>query len=184
MPDISTLYGPIAPELLNRFAQIKLLCCDVDGVLSDGRIYMGQSGEELKAFHTKDGYGMKALQKIGVTVAIITGRRSNMVTTRMAALGIEHVIQGCEDKQPAIESLQKTLQISAEQTASIGDDMPDAGMFAVSNVKICVQDGHPGLALQADYQTQINGGRGAVREVCDLILQANGQLDTIHGASI
>ena len=184
MSDIETPYGPIDKLFLMQLRQIKLLACDVDGVFSDGRIYMGQDGEELKAFHTRDGYGVKALQKIGVQVAVITGRNSNMVERRMTALGVEHIYQGCEDKQPALRALQKQLSIAMSETAAIGDDMPDLGMFHVSKCNVCVQDGHPILAEQAHYTTRTKGGFGAVREICDLILLSHGQLDTIHGASI
>jgi 3-deoxy-D-manno-octulosonate 8-phosphate phosphatase (KDO 8-P phosphatase) len=181
---IDTPYGRIDKPLFSQLAQIKLLACDVDGVFSDGRIYMGQDGEELKAFHTRDGYGIKALQKIGIQVAVITGRKSNMVKRRMTALGVEHIYQGCEDKQPALESLQKKLDISVSETAAIGDDMPDIGMFRTSGLSVCVQDGHPIVSRNAHYVTQTRGGFGAVRELCDLILLARGQLETIHGASI
>ena len=179
----STLYGEIDSTLLAKLANIKLLACDVDGVFSDGRIYMGQEGEELKAFHTRDGYGVKALQKIGVQVAVITGRRSNMVEKRMTSLGVEHIYQGCEDKQPALQSLQATLSISTAETAAIGDDMPDLGMFNAADINVCVNDGHPMVAKNAQYVTQTKGGYGAVRELCDLILLAKGQLTHIHGAS-
>jgi 3-deoxy-D-manno-octulosonate 8-phosphate phosphatase (KDO 8-P phosphatase) len=181
---LETPYGPIDKKLFLQLKLIKLLACDVDGVFSDGRIYMGQDGEELKAFHTRDGYGVKALQKIGVQVAVITGRKSNMVERRMTALGVQHIYQGCEDKQPALRAIQKKLSVTASETAAIGDDMPDLGMFQASQCNVCVQDGHPILAAQAQYQTRTKGGFGAVRELCDLILMAHGQLDTIHGASI
>jgi 3-deoxy-D-manno-octulosonate 8-phosphate phosphatase (KDO 8-P phosphatase) len=184
MAIVNTPYGTIEQGLLDKLGQIKLLACDVDGVFSDGRIYMGQQGEELKAFHTRDGYGIKALQKIGVQVVVITGRKSNMVETRMSSLGVKHILQGCEDKQPALRSIQKVLNISTLCTAAIGDDMPDVGMFSAAEVKVCVQDGHPVVANLADYSTQTPGGYGAVREICDLILLANNQLDLIHGASI
>lgn len=184
MSTLDTPYGPIDNKLITQLKQVKLLACDVDGVFSDGRIYMGQDGEELKAFHTRDGYGVKALQKIGVQVAVITGRKSNMVERRMSALGVRHIIQGCEDKHPALQALQKKLSISTSETAAIGDDMPDLGMYQTSQCNICVQDGHPILAAQAHYQTRTKGGFGAVRELCDLILLAHDKLDSIHGASI
>jgi 3-deoxy-D-manno-octulosonate 8-phosphate phosphatase (KDO 8-P phosphatase) len=184
MSVLDTLYGPVDKTLIAQLRQIKLLACDVDGVFSDGRIYMGQEGEELKAFHTRDGYGVKALQKLGVQVAVITGRKSNMVERRMTALGVQHIYQGCEDKQPALGALQKKLSIAMSETAAIGDDMPDMGMFNVSNCNICVQDGHPILATHAHYKTRTKGGFGAVREICDLILLAHGELESIHGASI
>lgn len=184
MLNVDTPYGPIEKQLFERLAQVKLLACDVDGVFSDGRIYMGKNGEELKAFHTRDGYGVKALQKIGVQVAVITGRKSNMVEQRMTALGVTHIYQGCEDKSPALQSIQNESQILPAYTAAIGDDMPDLGMFNRSELNVCVQDGHPLVIKKADYQTRTRGGFGAVREICDLILLAHGQLTNIHGASI
>ena len=184
MSMLDTLYGPIDKTFLMQLGKIKLLACDVDGVFSDGRIYMGQEGEELKAFHTRDGYGVKALQKIGVQVAVITGRQSNMVEKRMSALGIQHIYQGCEDKRPALQAIQNKISVTMSETAAIGDDMPDLGMFQVAQCNVCVQDGHPIVAAQAHYQTRTKGGFGAVRELCDLILLAHGQLEAIHGPSI
>lgn len=184
MAIIDTLYGPLSQNTLKLFSRVKLLACDVDGIFSDGRIYMGQQGEELKAFHTKDGYGVKALQSIGVYVAVITGRRSNIVEQRMSALGVQHIIQGCEDKHTALADLQKELNISAKYTASMGDDIPDLGMFELSGLCFSVVDGHPSVRQQANYTTSTRGGFGAVREVCDLILQAKGKLNTTYGASI
>jgi 3-deoxy-D-manno-octulosonate 8-phosphate phosphatase (KDO 8-P phosphatase) len=181
---LETPYGPIDKNLLIQLRQIKLLACDVDGVFSDGRIYMGQNGEELKAFHTRDGYGIKALQKIGMQVAIITGRKSNMVEQLMASLGVQHIYQGCEDKQPLLQAIQNKISVTISETAAIGDDMPDLGMFKVSQCNICVQDGYPILAAQAYYQTHTKGGFGAARELCDLILLSHGQLYTIQSASI
>ena len=179
----NTIYGPIEQSLINRFAGIKLLACDVDGVFSDGRIYLGNNGEELKAFHTRDGYGIKALQQIGVQVAVITGRRSQIVEQRMSALGVKHILQGCEEKNRALRNLQEQLNIGAEKTASMGDDMPDIGMFAASNLSIDVADAHPFVAKSAHYICHNRGGFGAVREICDLILHSLGKLDDIHGSS-
>ncbi|MBP8065779.1 MAG: 3-deoxy-D-manno-octulosonate 8-phosphate phosphatase, partial [Aeromonadaceae bacterium] len=123
MTQVETLYGPIDAELFERAKQIRLLVCDVDGVLSDGRIYMGNQGEELKTFHTKDGFGLKALREIGIEVGIITGRNSRIVSDRMAALGIDHVYQGQGDKLPALQDLLDLLGLDASQTAYIGDDV-------------------------------------------------------------
>lgn len=184
IPLISTLYGEIEPSLLSKLANIKLLACDVDGIFSDGRIYMGNDGEELKAFHTLDGYGIKALAKIGITVAIVTGRQSQIVENRMSALGIEHIIQGQEKKRDAVAKIQDQLGILPEQTASVGDDMPDLGMFELSSVKVSVVSGHPYVIKKADYVTVTRGGFGAVREICDLLLQAQGKLDEVYGASV
>ena len=171
-------------QQLNLFRSIKLLACDVDGVFSDGRIYMGNDGEELKAFHTRDGYGLKAIMSLGIEVAIITGRRSAIVQNRMSALGVKHIIQGEEDKGPALKTIQAKLGIAPDHTASIGDDMPDTAMYQYSKLAISVADGHPLVKQQAGYVTQTPGGFGAVREVCDLILLAHQQLGDIHGASV
>lgn len=184
MTQISTLYGPLEKSVMDRFAMIELLACDIDGVFSDGRIYLGNQGEEFKAFHTRDGYGVKALQSIGVQVAVVTGRRSNIVEQRMQSLGVKHVKQGCEDKHTALVALQQQLGISNEACASMGDDVPDLGMFAASGFNIAVADAHPVVQNNASYVTLNKGGFGAVREICDLILHARGKLDGIRGSSI
>jgi 3-deoxy-D-manno-octulosonate 8-phosphate phosphatase (KDO 8-P phosphatase) len=169
---------------MEQLATLELLACDIDGVFSDGRIYLGNQGEELKAFHTRDGYGVKALQSIGVQVAVITGRRSNIVEQRMQSLGLEHIKQGCEDKHSTLLDLQQQLSISSQACASMGDDVPDLGMFSASGFSIAVADAHPLVKNAASYVTRNKGGFGAVREICDLILQARGQLDGIRGSSI
>lgn len=184
MASVDTLYGPIAASLLDKMKAIRLLVCDVDGVFSDGRIYLGNDGEELKAFHTRDGYGIKALQNCGIQVAVITGRQSNIVQTRMQSLGVAHILQGQEQKQQALSQLASKLGFKPEQIAAIGDDMPDLGMYAVAAVSIAVQDAHPAVLHQADFVTRMRGGFGAVREVCDLLLQANDALTQVHGASV
>lgn len=184
MAMVDTLYGPLAQNTLKSFSKVKLLVCDVDGIFSDGRIYLGQQGEELKAFHTRDGYGVKALRSIEVQVAVITGRRSNIVEQRMSLLGVQHIIQGCEDKRQALAELQKHLDISIKNTAAMGDDIPDLGMFELSDLNFSVSDGHPSVKQRANYITQNRGGFGAVREICDLILLAKGKLDINYGASL
>ena len=180
----NTLYVDVAQNIMNRAKKIKLLVCDVDGVFSDGRIYLGNDGEELKAFHTKDGFGIKALGGSGVHVAIITGRRSTIVANRMSALNVKHIIQGQEDKYPALIDLSKTLGIYIDEIAYIGDDIPDLACIVQVGLGIAVQDAHPGVIAQADYTTFVRGGYGAVREVCDLIMQCQGTLDSATGASI
>ncbi|NCP63659.1 MAG: 3-deoxy-manno-octulosonate-8-phosphatase KdsC [Paraglaciecola sp.] len=184
MPQVDTLYGPLPQSLLKHLAKIKLLACDVDGVFSDGRIYLGQQGEELKAFHTRDGFGIKALRSAGVHVAVITGRQSAIVEQRMQALDVSHIIQGCHDKEAALHSLQRQLKVSTHATAAVGDDIPDMAMFNVSDLHFTVQDGHPILKQQAHYITHNRGGFGAVREICDLILLAKGKLHNSQGLSI
>lgn len=180
---MDTLYGTMEDSLFEQFKRIKLLVCDVDGVFSDGSIYMGNQGEELKAFNTKDGYGVKAIQALGITVAIITGRKSHIVQQRMTSLGVEHIIQGEEDKATAIAALINQLNLTESQVASVGDDMPDVGMFKHSLIGIAPADAHPYVKNQANYITQVDGGKGAVREICDIMLQAHGCVEGILSSS-
>ncbi len=184
MSGIKTLYTTVDSSLFEQLKHIKLLLCDVDGVFSDGRIYLGNQGEELKAFHTRDGYGIKALGKIGISVAVITGRQSEIVHQRMQALNVPHIIQGCEEKQAAAQKLISRLGLMMDEVAAIGDDMPDVGMFHQAAIKIAVADAHPMVKQQANWVTSMHGGFGAVREVCDTLLQARGELNSIHGASV
>jgi len=181
---INTLYGEVSKEVFNKARNIKLFVCDIDGVFSDGRIYLGNNGEELKAFHTKDGYGIKALGASGVDVAVITGRRSAIVANRMAALNVEHIIQGEENKLPALKSLIETLNLTTNEVAYIGDDMPDFESMKYIGLSIAVNDAHPQIIEISDYTTFIRGGFGAVREVCDLIMYSQNTLVNATGASI
>ncbi len=180
----NTLYGDVPQAILDKAKRIKLLICDVDGVFSDGRIYLGNDGEELKAFHTKDGFGIKALVSSGVDVAIITGRRSAIVANRMSALNVKHIVQGQEDKLPALVDLAKQLNLTPDQIAYIGDDIPDLACIFHVGLGISVFDAHPAVSAKADYTTFIRGGFGAVREVCDLIMQCQDTLDNATGASV
>lgn len=184
MTMINTLYGPVSPPILDIAKQIKLLICDVDGVFSDGLVYMGNQGEELKTFHTRDGYGIKSLMNAGIEVAIITGRQSKIVENRMAVLGITLVYQGQDDKVKAYNDICRQLNIAPEHTGYIGDDLIDWPVMEKVALKVCVADGHPLLVKRANYVTHIKGGHGAVREVCDLILQARGELDVHKGLSV
>lgn len=181
---VETLYGDVKQEIVDIASQIKLLICDVDGVFSDGLIYMGNQGEELKTFHTRDGYGVKALISAGVEIAIITGRQSTIVANRMTALGISLIYQGQDDKLKAYADICQRLSVSPQQTGYIGDDMIDWPVMEKVALKVCVADGHPLLVKKANYVTKTQGGRGAVREVCDLILQARGELEMHKGLSI
>ncbi len=169
---IKTPYCDIDAELINHMRQIKLLVCDVDGVLSDGKIYMGNEGEELKTFHTKDGFGIKALLNAGIEIAVITGRQSTIVTNRMNALGVKYVYQGQGDKLPAFDELLRELDLLPIHVAYIGDDVIDMPVMQASGMSIAVADAHPLVKECAHYVTTIKGGEGAVREVCDLILLA------------
>lgn len=180
----NTLYGPIPPETWARFASVKLLICDIDGVFSDGRIYMGNNGEELKTFHTRDGFGVKALRSAGIEVAVITGRNSRIVENRFRALGVPHIYQGQEDKRIAFNELLQQLALSPAEVAYIGDDIPDLALIEACGLGVAVADAHPLVAEAANYVTRIKGGEGAVRELCDLLLQSQGHSLTPKGASL
>lgn len=180
---ISTWYGDIDNAVVDQFGKIRLLICDIDGVFSDGRIYLGNDGEELKAFHTRDGFGIKALLNSGIQVAVITGRQSRIVDNRMRALGVTHIFQGQQDKSHALQKLQQNLKLSAEQIASVGDDVPDLPLLQQAGLGIAVRDAHPSVQQAATYITSLPGGFGAVREVSDLILLAQGFLNQYLGSS-
>jgi 3-deoxy-D-manno-octulosonate 8-phosphate phosphatase (KDO 8-P phosphatase) len=160
--------------VLERARAIRLLVLDVDGVLTDGRLFLSAAGEELKVFHVRDGSGLVAIQRAGITVAIISGRDSPAVTRRATELGIRHVHQGVADKGALLDRLLAELGIAAEETACVGDDTPDAPMLRRAGLAIGVADAHPALLAAAHWVTKSNGGQGAVREVCDLLLSAHG----------
>lgn len=181
---ITTCYGEVSEAVMARARQIKLLICDVDGVMSDGIIYQGNSGEELKAFNVRDGYGIRCLLTSGVEVAIITGRKAKLLEDRCATLGITHLYQGQSDKLLAFRELLDTLSLKAEQVAYIGDDLIDWPVMAEVGLSVTVADAHPVLLPRADYVTRIAGGRGAVREICDLILIAQDKFDKAKGQSV
>lgn len=164
-------------DILARAAQIKLLIFDVDGVLTDGRLIFGDDGQEYKAFHSRDGHGMKMLQSSGVAVGIITGRTSKVVEHRMANLGIKHVYQGKLEKLPAFEELIEKLGLTAEQVAYMGDDVVDLPIMLRVGLAVATNDAHVLVSKHAHWQTPNNGGQGAARELCELIMEAQGTLD-------
>ncbi len=181
---IDTCYGPIAQTVMEKAAKIRLLICDVDGVMSDGLIYQGNSGEELKAFNVRDGYGIRCLLTSGVEVAIITGRKAKLLEDRANTLGITHLYQGQSDKLLAYRELLDKLALRPGEVAYIGDDLIDWPVKEEVGLSAAVADAHPLLLPKADYVTQIAGGRGAVRELCDLILLAQNKLDAARGLSV
>lgn len=166
-------------EILAKAKKIKLLILDVDGVLTDGKLFFDNQGNEYKSFHAQDGHGIKLLRQTGVEVAVISGRKSNSVALRMKALGIEHVYQGCEDKRTAFVGIIESLAITAEQAAHVGDDLLDLPIMARVGLSIAVHDANFAVKQRADWCTSRLGGQGAVREVCDLIMQAQGHLDEV-----
>ncbi|MDX1705197.1 3-deoxy-manno-octulosonate-8-phosphatase KdsC [Pseudidiomarina sp.] len=180
----STWYGEIPTQLLEKLHPIKLVIFDIDGVFSDGRIYLGNQGEELKAFNTRDGFGVKGLLNNHIEVAVITGRRSEIVEQRMQALGVRYIFQGIDDKISCYDELSQQLQLSDEQIACMGDDVPDVQMIQRAGVGVAVNDAHPWVQQQADYVTSLRGGFGAVRELTDLILLSQGHLQLYGGVSL
>lgn len=184
MTFINTWYGDIGQHLFERFSGVRLLVLDVDGVFSDGRIYLGNEGEELKAFHTRDGFGMKALKNSGIRTAVITGRQSKIVQRRMEHLEVSNIYQGQGDKTQAFNELLEQHELTAEQIAYVGDDTPDLPLIRQAGVGIAVKDAHPSIQQQAHYITRCAGGFGAVREVCDLIMLSQGLLHDAAGASV
>ncbi len=156
---------------------IRLLVLDVDGVLTDGGIYYGNGGEELKRFSIKDGLGVKLLQHSGIGVAIITGRSSNLVERRAAELGIQEVIQGREDKREALVELCGRLALTPAQCAYMGDDLPDLGAIRAAGIGMSVADGSETVRAAADWVAERKGGDGAVREAAEYLLRASGRLE-------
>ena len=159
---------------LERAKNIKLLLLDVDGVLTDGKLYFSDSGNELKAFNVLDGHGIKTLQSIGVLVGIITARKSELVARRAVDLGIDVVVQGSEDKHAAADEIRSKQGLNWDQVAFMGDDYPDLGVMCRCGLALTVANAHRAVAARAHWQTKKNGGDGAVREACDMILQAQG----------
>lgn len=156
--------------------KIKLLLLDVDGVLTDGRLYYGNSGEEMKAFNIQDGLGIKLLQQAGIQVGIITGRVSELVQRRATELGINPVIQGREDKLTALNELMHTADLSLDEVAFVGDDLPDLAVIKKVGLGITVANGSTTLKSAADWQTTKKGGDGAVREVAEMLLTCQDNL--------
>ncbi|MDX1804321.1 MAG: HAD hydrolase family protein [Alcanivorax sp.] len=153
---------------------LRLMAFDVDGVMTDGRLYFGPEGEMLKTFNIQDGHGLKKLAASGVILAIITGRNSPMVAKRAADLGIPHVIQGREDKGTALAALAKELGIDASETGYAGDDEPDVSALQWARLGFAPANAHACAREAAGHITQARGGEGAVREICDALVNLRG----------
>ncbi|MCQ8181423.1 3-deoxy-manno-octulosonate-8-phosphatase KdsC [Methylomonas sp. SURF-1] len=167
------------PEQLAVVRELKLLVLDVDGVLTDGRLFFDDSGREYKCFHARDGHGIKLLRQTGVEVAVISGRKSNSVTLRMQGLGVEHVYQGHENKRAAFADVLQRLNLQSQQVAYVGDDVLDLPIMRQVGFAVAVKDANFAVLEHAHWRTTIPGGLGAVREVCDLIMQVQGTLDGV-----
>ncbi len=161
-------------DIHEKAKSIKLVIFDVDGVLTDGSLFIGDDGQEYKAFNSRDGHGMKMLQKNGVTIAIITGRTSQVVKHRMSDLGIKHVYQGQLDKMIAFKHLCEELEIKSEHIAYVGDDVVDLPVMIQVGLAIAVQDAHSAIKNHAHWTTPSKGGCGAARDICEMIMQAQG----------
>ena len=155
--------------------RVRLLVLDVDGVLTEGRLFYGPRGEVLKAFHVRDGHGIKQVAGAGITIAIISGRKSAAVARRAKDLGIRHVFQGVDDKLAALGKLVKAKRLTLADCACVGDDTPDAPILAASGLGIAVADAHADALAAADLVTARPGGQGAVREVCDWLMAARAE---------
>ncbi len=159
-------------------AQVKLVVLDVDGVLTDGKLFLSDDGKEYKAFSTRDGHGIKMLQRTGVEISIISGRTSKPVEKRVSELGIEYVYQGCEEKLAVLEELLAKLRLTANQVACAGDDVVDLPIMLRAGLAIAVNDAHELVKQHAHWVTPSKGGQGAVRELCEMIMQAQGTYAT------
>jgi 3-deoxy-D-manno-octulosonate 8-phosphate phosphatase (KDO 8-P phosphatase) len=167
----------ISKEVLVRASSIKLLIFDVDGVMTDGGLTIGDDGQEYKTFNTQDGLGMKLLKASGVQMAIITGRTSNVVKQRSESTGVAHFYQGVDDKLVAFNDLIAKLNIAPEHAAFMGDDIVDMPPMLRCGLALSVPAAPESVKSRAHYVTVKEGGHGAVREVCELIMQAQGTLE-------
>ena len=163
------------PELLLKAQNIRVAFFDVDGVLTDGGLYMTEQGETIKRFNTLDGHGLKMLKKAGITPAVITGRDSQGLRARLQALGITHAHYGTEDKRPAAEITLRALGLDWTAAAAIGDDWPDLPVMCRAAFSAAPPDAHAEVRARAHHVTQARGGHGAAREFCDLLLVASGR---------
>jgi 3-deoxy-D-manno-octulosonate 8-phosphate phosphatase (KDO 8-P phosphatase) len=171
------LPSDLPTDIRDRASRIKLAIFDVDGVLTDGRLIYAEDGHELKAFHVHDGLGLKRLLANHIEVAVITARISMIVTERMADLGVAHVYQGQDDKLACFEQLLHALKLAPEETAYTGDDLPDLAVMQRVGLAVAVANAHPWVRERAHWRTRLAGGSGAAREVCDLILAAQGKAE-------
>ena len=166
-------------DIIEKAKKISLVVFDVDGVLTDGGLILGESGNEYKIFHVRDGQGLVMLRESGCQIAVITARTSKIVSERMAALGIEYVFQGQNDKGRSVTELMKKLGKNREQTAYVGDDFIDLPAMQQAGLSIAVADAHPVVQEHADWVTTARGGHGAAREVCELIMESQGVLQPL-----
>ena len=173
----------LAPEVpadvRARAARIRLAAFDVDGCLNDGRLWYPGAGPEIKQFHVQDGLGLKSLRECGIEVAIITARESEGVAVRVRELGLRHLLQGTRGKGEALQHLARALSLSLEQCCFMGDDLPDLPALQCAGLAVAPANAHPWVAARVHWQTTLAGGDGAARELCDLLIDAQG-----HGEAV
>jgi 3-deoxy-D-manno-octulosonate 8-phosphate phosphatase (KDO 8-P phosphatase) len=178
MPD--TLLDHVPEDVRQRAARIRLACFDVDGVLTDGRLTFDDTGRESKSFDSQDGLGLKQLASFGIEVALITARSSPIVARRGVELGLAHVYQGETDKLARVDALRATYGLGYDQVAFTGDDVPELSCMRKVGLAVAVANAHPWILALAHWRTRLPGGHGAAREVCDLLLAAQGHAAAFH----
>ena len=161
----------MTPTLIDRIKALKLVIFDIDGVFTNGVLTFCEDGKEYKTFHVHDGLGVKNLMRHNIKVAIISGRKTNIVQRRFSELGVEHIYQGYTDKEPPYEELLTQLKLKDQQVAYVGDDLPDLPLIKRAGLGIAVANATPHVLAHATWQTSQAGGQGAVREICDFILK-------------
>ncbi len=164
-------------DILEKAKNIELVIFDIDGVMTDGSLFFDNNGDEYKAFNSLDGHGLRMLQECGVRVAVITGRKSELVKHRMHDLGVNLLYQGYRDKTPAFKDLLEEVKLDKDQVTYVGDDVVDLPIMSQLNFAIAVQNAHPFVKQHAHWITDRSGGHGAVRDVCEFIMEAKGLLD-------
>jgi len=169
----------LGSALADKIRNVKVLILDVDGVLTDGLIIIGDDGQETKGFHVRDGHGLKMIRRAGVEVMLLTGRKSRVVEHRARELGVERVYQGALDKLAVFEEILRTGNLTAGQVAYMGDDIVDLPVLKRAGFSVTVSDAHEDVLKIVDLVTQNAGGRGAVREVCEIILKVQGKWETL-----
>jgi 3-deoxy-D-manno-octulosonate 8-phosphate phosphatase (KDO 8-P phosphatase) len=169
--------GDQARDAAERAARVRLMLFDVDGVLTDGRLWYGPAGEALKAFDVLDGHGLKMLMQAGTAVALLSGRSSSATTARAAELGIAHVLQGIDDKKSAFEALVARLGVAVQETGFMGDEVVDLPVLRRCGFACAPAQAHALVRANVHYVTQAQGGGGAAREACEFVLRAQGRLD-------
>lgn len=173
------IWQPWSADLLTSAQNIRLLCLDVDGVLTDAKLYFDHEGREYKSFNARDGLGIRLLQTAGIQVAVVSGRSSPIVEKRMHSLGIQLCFQGVENKAEILPLIENESGIDRRHIAHLGDDLIDLPIMRAVGMAMGVQDAHPLLKPYLHYQTVMKGGDGAVREVCDLLLFAHNKMNVI-----